>query len=169
LNRRVAGSCANRDEEGVEDEEDSDRTGADVCMRFHKRRQDVREQRVADDDEEEVHRDDDQEPPIAGDRPESSSPAAMVRRRGASIRHHRQHDQRQRDVRDRVEQIERLKRLQVLCRGEDETGDCRTETETEVLCRSPKRERGNALLWRYQGDEQRLVCGAGHADPRLRR
>ena len=63
-------------------------------MRYHKRRQDVREQRVADDDEDEVHGDDDQEPPIAGDRPESSSPSARVRRRGASIRHHRKYDQR---------------------------------------------------------------------------
>ena len=88
------GELRDRDEESVEDEKDSDRTGADVCMRFHKRRQDVREQRVADDDEDEVHGDDDQEPPIAGDRPESSAPSARVPRRGASIRHHRKYDQR---------------------------------------------------------------------------
>src|SRR5205085_12287066 len=31
--------------------------------------------------------------------------------------------------------------------------------------RSPERERGNTLLWRDQGDEQRLIRGAGHADP----
>jgi hypothetical protein len=28
-----------------------------------------------------------------------------------------------------------------------------------------ERERGSMLLWRYQGDEQRLVRGAGRADP----
>src|SRR5947207_5192360 len=45
------------------------------------------------------------------------------------------------------------------------TRDRRTETEAEILCRPPERERGNTLLWRYQTDEQRLVRGAGHADP----
>jgi len=74
-------------------------------MHFHKRRQDVREQRVADDDEDDVHGNDDQEPAIAGDRPESSSHGASVRRRGASIRHHRQYDQRERGTGDCVEQV----------------------------------------------------------------
>src|SRR4051794_2799944 len=46
-----------------------------------KRRQDVRERRVANDDEDEVHGNDDQELAIAGDRPESSSHGASVRRR----------------------------------------------------------------------------------------
>jgi hypothetical protein len=63
-------------------------------MRFHKRREDVREQRVADDKEDEVHGNDDQEPAIAGDRSESSSHGARVRLRGASIRHLREYDQR---------------------------------------------------------------------------
>src|SRR6266851_2339268 len=50
-------------------------------VRFHKRRQDVREQRIADDDEDEVHGDDDQEPPIAGDLAKSSFTGAGVRPR----------------------------------------------------------------------------------------
>jgi hypothetical protein len=61
-------------------------------------------------------------------------------------------------------QIQRLKRPQVLCRGDDETRDRRAETEAEVLCHAPERERGSTLLWRYHGDEQRLVRDADHAD-----
>jgi hypothetical protein len=135
-----------------------------VCA-FAKRRQDVRERRVADDDEDEVHGNHDQELAIAGDRPESSSPGAGVRRRGAWTRHHREYGQRERGVGDRVEHIQRLKRPQVLCRGDDEPGDRRPDTEAEVLRDAPERERGGTLLWRYQGDEQRLVRGAGRADP----
>jgi hypothetical protein len=135
-------------------------------MRFHKRRQKVRERRVADDHEDDVHGNDDQEPAIAGDQPESSSRGASGRRRGASVRHHRQHGQRERGVGDRVEQIERLKRSQVLCRRDDEARDRRAAPEAEVLRDAPERERGRTLLWRYQGDEQRLVRDAGRADPR---
>jgi hypothetical protein len=83
-------------------------------MRYRKRRQDGRVQGIADDDEDDVHGNDDQEPAIAGDRPESSSHGAGVRRCGASIRHHRHYDQRERGVGDRVKQIEHLERPQVL-------------------------------------------------------
>jgi hypothetical protein len=63
----------------------------------------------------------------------------------------------------RVEQVERLKRSQVLCRRDDEARDRRAEAE--VGRDAPERERGSTLLWRYQGDEQRLVRGADRADP----
>src|SRR5213078_2575561 len=74
-------------------------------------------------------------------------------------------DQRERGVGDRVEQVERLKRSQVLCRRDDEARDRRAATEAEVGRDAPERERGSTLLWRYQGDEQRLVRGAGRAEP----
>ena len=88
-----------------------------------------------------------------------------MRRRDASIRHHRQYDQRGRGAGDRVEQVERLKRSQVLRRRDDEASDRRAATAAEVQPDAPERERGSTLLWRYQGDEQRLVRGAGGADP----
>jgi hypothetical protein len=66
-----------------------------------------------------------------------------VRRRGASIRHHRQYDQRERGVGDRVEQVERLKRSQVLCRRDDEARDRLAATEAEVGRDAPERERGS--------------------------
>jgi hypothetical protein len=58
-----------------------------------------------------------------------------------------------------------LTRSQVLCRRDDEARDRREATEAEVGRDAPERERGSTLLWRYQGDEQRLVRGAGRADP----
>src|SRR5205807_10623303 len=50
-------------------------------------------------------------------------------------------------------------------RGQHEARDRGAEAETEVLRRSPERERADALLGCYEGDEQRLVRGAGHTDP----
>src|SRR3954451_20848846 len=58
------GELGERNEEGVEDEEESNRARAGACMRFHERRQDVQEQRVADDDEYEVYGHNAQEPPV---------------------------------------------------------------------------------------------------------
>ena len=59
----------------------------------------------------------------------------------------------------------RLKRPQVLCRGQDETRDRRAETQAEVLCRSPERERGSTLLWRYPS--RPLKAEDGHQGARV--
>src|SRR5438132_4084806 len=67
------------DEEGVDEDDDTDPTGPDRCMRLRKRREDEGEERAADQDESEVARDQGEQEPIPSNG--SEPPCVLARRR----------------------------------------------------------------------------------------
>src|SRR3989440_248929 len=161
------------DEEGVDEDDDTDLTGPDRCMRHRKRREDVGEERAADHHKREVARDQGEQEPIPSNGSETL--CVLARRRSireARIRYPDEHNQREEDERDCVEEEEALERPEVM-RGapEDEARTRRAEAETEVACDSSERGRCGALLRRDQGQGQDLAGGsheseAGTADGR---
>src|SRR5437763_15084506 len=76
------------DEEGVDEDDGTDLTGPDRCMRLRKRREEVGEERAADHHKREVARDQSEQEPIPSE--SSESPYALARRR--SIREARIRD-----------------------------------------------------------------------------
>src|SRR5579864_507834 len=134
--------------------------------------QDVREERVADDDEHDVGCDHTKEESISRDGAKARS--AAVRRCGgfgSRTRYGGEHDQRECGRGDRIEHIENLERAELLRGCDDEAGDGRASTDTEVARDTVERERGRSLLGPDQPDDQRSVrcpCGAepGSADNR---
>src|SRR4051812_16020771 len=126
------------DEEGVDEDDDTDLTGPDRCMRNRKRRQDAGPERAADQDESEVARDQGEQEPIPSNSSETlCAPARRRSSREAGIRDPGEHDQREDDERDRVEEVEALERLEVMMGGrDDEARNRRAEAETEVACDS---------------------------------
>src|SRR5881398_894829 len=161
------------DEEGVDEDDDTDLTGPDRCMRHRKRREDVGEERPADQDESEVARYQGEQEPIPSNSSETLCALARQRSiREARIRDPDEHNQREDDERDCVEEVEALEHLEVMIGGrDDEAPNRRTEPETEVACYSSERARCGALLRRDQGQGQDLAGGsheseAGTADGR---
>jgi len=132
---RVAGiDLRYDDEEGVDEDDYTDLTGPDRCMRHRKRREDVGEERAADQDEREVARDQGEQEAIPSNNSETL--CALARRRSireTRIRDPDEHNQREDDERDCVEEVEALERLEVMMRGrDDEAGNRRAQAETEV-------------------------------------
>src|ERR671931_451177 len=122
------------DEEGVDEDDDTDLTGPDRCMRHRKRREGVGEESAADQHEGEGARDQGEQEPIPSD--SSETLCALARRRSfreARIRDPDEHNQREDDERDCVEEVEPLEGVQVMVGGcDDEARDRRAEAETEV-------------------------------------
>ena len=148
------------DEEGVDEDDDTDPNRPDRCVRRRKRREDVGEERTADHHESEVARDQGEQEPIATDRSEAS--CAVARRRSmreAGVRDPDEHEQREGDEGDGVEEVETLERPEIMGGGDDEAGDCRAESETEVSSDSTERGRCGALLRRDEGQGQDLAGG----------
>ena len=102
---------------------------------------------MADDDEHGVGYDHREEEPISSDRTKASS-VDLCRCDGDGIRdgHRCEHNQREPDEGDGVEDIEQLERAELLCGCDEEAGDGRAETETEVARDAGKRDGGRALL-----------------------
>src|SRR5207237_1702202 len=159
--------------EGVDEDDDTDLTGPDRCMRHRKRREDVGEERAADQDESEVARDQGEQEPIPSN--SSETLCALARRRSireARIRDPGEDNQREDEERDCVEEVEALERLEVMMGGrDDEARNRRAEAETEVARDSSERGRCGALLRRDQGQGQDLAgrsheSEAGAADGR---
>src|SRR5205085_6145877 len=67
------------DEEGVDEDDDTDLTGPDRCMRHRKRREDVREERAADHHKREIARDQSEQEAIPSN--SSETLCALARRR----------------------------------------------------------------------------------------
>src|SRR6185437_11977674 len=103
------------DEEGVDEDDDTDLTGPDGCMRHRKRREDAGPERAADQHESEVARDQGEQEPIPSN--SSETPCALARRRRipeARIRDPDEHNQREDEECDCVEEVEALERPEVM-------------------------------------------------------
>ena len=154
------------DEGRVEEKDDPDCGGANRCVGLCERRQDVREERVADDDEHDVECDHGDEHPVSSDGAKAGA-VRVCRRDGlrSQARHGSEHDQRESGGGDRVEEIENLERAEALCGCHDEARDCRAGTNTEVARDAVEREGGHSLIGRDQPDHQCPVGRPCRAEP----
>src|SRR4029077_10620514 len=84
---------------------------------------------------------------------------------GSRTRYGSKHDQRESGEGDSVEEVENLERAELLRGCDDEAGDGRAGTNTEVAGDAVKREGGRSLLLRDQPDDQGSVGRPCHAEP----